>query len=60
VVIIGAARQGLALAAFLAKRNAQVVINDHRKPQDLESSQKQFTDQVGEQASVEWVLGDHP
>lgn len=60
VVIIGAARQGLALAAYLAKQHAHVVINDRRSPQELENVRQQFVEQVGQEASIEWVLGDHP
>lgn len=60
VVIIGAARQGLALAAYLAKRQAQVVINDRRNAQELDNVRRQFTDQVGAPERIEWVLGGHP
>ena len=60
VVILGAARQGLALAAYLAKHNARIVINDRRSTQDLDSVRQQLTEQVGKQAQIEWVLGDHP
>ena len=35
VIIIGAARQGLALARYLASHEAQVVLNDRRTPEQL-------------------------
>ena len=60
VVIIGAARQGLALAAYLANHNAHVVITDRRDPQDLIAAQQQLAAQVGLHSKIEWVLGDHP
>jgi len=60
VVIIGAARQGLALAAYLAKHNAHVAITDRREPQDLVAAQQQLEGQTGPQSEIEWVLGDHP
>src|SRR5258707_11578743 len=36
VVIIGAARQGLALARYLARNGAQVMLNDRRKSERSE------------------------
>ena len=60
VVIIGAARQGLALAAYLARHDAHVVINDRRDPKDLADVRQQFADKVELQENVAWVLGDHP
>ncbi|HWQ83617.1 MAG TPA: UDP-N-acetylmuramoyl-L-alanine--D-glutamate ligase [Anaerolineales bacterium] len=60
VVIIGAARQGLALAAYLLKHNARVTITDRRSPQEMESVRQQFMEQAGGQAEIEWVFGDHP
>ena len=35
VLIIGAARQGLALASYLARHGAKVVLNDLRSESDL-------------------------
>lgn len=35
VVIIGAARQGLALARYLAEQRAMVILNDQRMPASL-------------------------
>lgn len=55
ILIIGAARQGLALARYLAGKGARVVINDQR-------SAAKMTAAVDSLAGlpVEWVLGEHP
>lgn len=55
VLIIGAARQGLALARYLAGKGAIVTLNDQR-------SADQLTDAVESMAGlpVEWALGGHP
>lgn len=55
VVVVGAARQGLALAHYLARHGAQVILNDRRSPEEMQP-------QIAELApfGVEWVLGGHP
>jgi len=55
VLILGAARQGQAMARYLAGKNCHVILNDKRTPEDL-------GDVVGNLSNlgVEWVLGDHP
>jgi UDP-N-acetylmuramoylalanine--D-glutamate ligase len=55
VVILGAARQGLALARFLSRRGAVVTLSD-KKPAD------QLADAVRslEGLPIRWVLGGHP
>ncbi len=55
VVILGAARQGLALARYLARHGAQVVLNDRRSSDQLQEETGQL-----ESSSVEWVTGGHP
>ncbi len=55
VLIIGAARQGLALARYLSKHGANVTLNDGRPEGDLQSAIEQLTD-----VSIHWVLGGHP
>lgn len=55
VVIIGAARQGIALARYLAERGAWVTLNDQRTADQLQSAQDSLAD-----LSVEWRLGGHP
>ncbi len=55
VVVIGAARQGLALARYLAENGASVVVTDAR-------SEEEMSEAIAALAAlpVEWVLGDHP
>ncbi|PKO06662.1 MAG: UDP-N-acetylmuramoyl-L-alanine--D-glutamate ligase [Chloroflexi bacterium HGW-Chloroflexi-3] len=55
VLVIGAARQGLALARFLASHGAVVTLNDGRLEQDLQSSKDQLKN-----LPIRWVLGEHP
>src|SRR5258706_10799882 len=55
VVIIGAARQGLALARYLARNGAQVMLNDRRKSEELQSEMAELA-----KFDIQWVLGDHP
>ena len=55
VLIIGAARQGLALARFLAAQGADVVVNDIRQAVDLQSAQEAM-----QGLQVKWHLGSHP
>lgn len=55
VVIIGAARQGLALARYLARNGAQVVLNDRRNPDELRAEQAALA-----KYEIEWVVGGHP
>lgn len=54
-LIIGAARQGIALARFLAGRGANVIINDRKPEAELASARQMLMD-----TAVEWVCGDHP
>lgn len=55
VLVIGAARQGTALARYLAERGALVVINDQRPPIQLQDAQSMLAD-----LPVTWVAGGHP
>ena len=57
VIVIGAARQGLALGRFLASKGAKVVMNDQKPADQLEGAIKALADV---QPGVEWVLGSHP
>lgn len=54
ILILGAARQGLALARYLAKHGAKVTLNDKRMPHELKAEQESLKD-----VDVEWVLGAH-
>ena len=55
VVVIGAARQGLALTRYLADQGASVVLTDARPAEDLVDVRAALAD-----LPVEWVLGEHP
>jgi len=55
VVIIGAARQGLALARYLARNGALVVLNDHRKSEEMQQEMAELA-----KFNIEWVFGGHP
>lgn len=55
MVVIGAARQGLALARYLARHGARVVLNDHRKPEEMQQHVTELAP-----FGIEWVLGGHP
>lgn len=55
VLILGAARQGLALARYLAQKGALVTVNDQRPAADLASAQ---TSLAG--LNITWAAGGHP
>jgi UDP-N-acetylmuramoylalanine--D-glutamate ligase len=55
VLIIGAARQGTALAKHLAARCAQVVLNDNRSAEQLQDIRKTLNG-----LPIEWSLSGHP
>lgn len=55
VLVIGAARQGLALARYLAGKGAQVILNDKRSAEALKDARDALA-----KLPVEWVCGDHP
>ena len=55
VLIIGAARQGAALARYLVAQGATVVINDRRSVAELAQVRAELAD-----LPVDWVLGGHP
>jgi UDP-N-acetylmuramoylalanine--D-glutamate ligase len=55
VVIVGAARQGTALARYLSKKGAQVILNDKRQAGEMADTIKGLSD-----LPVEWILGNHP
>lgn len=55
VVVLGAARQGLALARYLARHGAKVVLNDRRMADHLEQERAELA-----KFDIEWVLGGHP
>jgi UDP-N-acetylmuramoylalanine--D-glutamate ligase len=55
ILIIGAARQGLALARYLVTHGARVTLNDQRPAEKMTDAIK-----VLDGLPVTWVLGEHP
>jgi UDP-N-acetylmuramoylalanine--D-glutamate ligase len=55
VLILGAARQGLALARYLVRSGAEVTLNDQRSVEQLAEAQRAMQDYA-----VRWVVGEHP
>ncbi len=55
VVILGAARQGLALARWLSEHGAQVTLSDKRAEAELAPAINSLHD-----LSIQWRLGGHP
>ncbi|MCX8024314.1 MAG: UDP-N-acetylmuramoyl-L-alanine--D-glutamate ligase [Thermanaerothrix sp.] len=56
VLILGAARQGLALARYLAQHGAVVTLNDQRPAEQMETTRQMLSDLP----NIQWVFGDHP
>lgn len=55
VLIVGVARQGLALARYLAAQGAEVTLNDERTAEQLAGTRQALAD-----LQVSWALGGHP
>jgi UDP-N-acetylmuramoylalanine--D-glutamate ligase len=55
VVMIGAARQGLALTRYLAEQGATVILNDQRSDDALADAKQDLVD-----LNITWVTGSHP
>ncbi len=55
VLMIGAARQGIALSRFLAEQGASVILNDRRPEESLQDAQEELSD-----LDITWVTGGHP
>jgi UDP-N-acetylmuramoylalanine--D-glutamate ligase len=55
VLIIGAARQGIAATRFLLKNGANVTINDMKPSDGFQQLQQEFADQP-----LSWEFGGHP
>lgn len=54
-LVIGAARQGMAVARFLVSRHAQVTLNDRQPAEALEEARKSLAD-----LPIRWIVGGHP
>ena len=55
LVILGAARQGLALAKYLSAHGVSVTVTDHKDAKVLQDVISDFQDD-----EINWVLGEHP
>ena len=55
VLILGAARQGLALARWLSLHGAHVTLNDTRSADELRIARESLAEY-----QIDWVLGGHP
>jgi UDP-N-acetylmuramoylalanine--D-glutamate ligase len=55
VVILGAARQGVALARWLTQHGASVTLSDLRPEAELDSARKTLSG-----LPIQWALGGHP
>lgn len=55
VIVLGAARQGIALSRYLIQHGAQVVLNDRLPLDQLSSARKALQGEP-----IEWVSGGHP
>lgn len=55
ILVIGAARQGIALTRYLAGKGAHVILNDQRPFEHLQDARWALQD-----LPVEWVVGGHP
>ncbi|GAB4423152.1 MAG: UDP-N-acetylmuramoyl-L-alanine--D-glutamate ligase [Anaerolineales bacterium] len=55
ILILGAARQGLALARWMSKHGAHVTLSDKRLESELEPARQSLAD-----TPVNWALGGHP
>jgi len=55
VLMIGAARQGIALSRFLAEHGASVILNDRNPLDSLIKAQNELSD-----LDITWVTGGHP
>ena len=55
VLILGAARQGLALARWLSLHGARVTLSDMRHEEDLRLARESLAEYP-----IEWALGGHP
>src|SRR3972149_8893885 len=54
-LILGAARQGIALARWLSRHGSHVTLNDSRNADELVPARASLAD-----ANVEWAVGGHP
>jgi UDP-N-acetylmuramoylalanine--D-glutamate ligase len=59
ILILGVARQGIALAQYLVRHGAVVVVNDRRSDAELAAARQALAEEDAA-GRVTWVLGGHP
>lgn len=60
VLIIGAARQGLALARYFSAHGASVIVNDRQPEEGFSGIRDEFIAKLPVPARIEWAFGGHP
>lgn len=61
ILVIGAARQGLALARYLSRHGAGVILNDIRPEKELTQEIKSLAQEAMDwPGSITWKCGSHP
>jgi len=61
VVVVGLARQGLALARYLAPLGCHLVLNDRRPAEEMQAAKDSLQDLSNQvDHPIEWVFGGHP
>jgi UDP-N-acetylmuramoylalanine--D-glutamate ligase len=60
IVILGAARQGTALARYLVRQGAFVILSDQKSKQELVGAQTALEDLSEVGHPIEWVFNEHP
>jgi UDP-N-acetylmuramoylalanine--D-glutamate ligase len=61
VVVLGAARQGIVLARYLAQHGAQVILNDRQPETELQSARTALLDLENREGNpLRWAFGGHP
>ena len=62
VIVLGAARQGIAIARYLARHGAEVTLNDRRTLDEFQAAREELERFAVSQAAkpVNWVCGGHP
>ncbi|HEY60208.1 MAG TPA: UDP-N-acetylmuramoyl-L-alanine--D-glutamate ligase [Anaerolineae bacterium] len=55
VLVLGAARQGTAVARFLSANGAKVILNDHRPQKNFIDLQEELNE-----GAIKWHFGGHP
>ena len=55
LVIVGAARQGLALAKYLSRKGVNITVTDQKDDEEMQELLQEYQDE-----NLNWVLGGHP